>query len=65
MKIFVNISRALLVGCFLVFMSTEALAQKVKLRVVPMSPGKLSAIGKSDFIYMVICFYAPRLHGSS
>ena len=50
MKIFVNISRALLVGCFLVFMSTEALAQKVKLRVVPMSPGKLSAIGKSSLM---------------
>ncbi len=50
MKIFAKISRAFLVGCFLVFMSTEALAQTVKLRVEPMSPGKLTAIGKSSLM---------------
>ena len=31
-------------------MSTEALAQTVKLRVEPMSPGKLTAIGKSSLM---------------
>ena len=48
MKIFVKISRALLVGCFLAFISSEALAQAVNLKVEPMSPGRLTAIGKSS-----------------
>jgi formate-dependent nitrite reductase cytochrome c552 subunit len=47
MKRLANISRALLVFCFLAFMSMETMAQAVKLTVVPMSPGKLAAIGKS------------------
>jgi len=47
MKRFDNILRALLVCCFLAFMSMETMAQAVKLTVVPMSPGKLAAIGKS------------------
>ena len=48
MKRFANISRALLVCCFLAFVSMETMAQVVKLRVAPMSPGKLAAIGKSS-----------------
>src|ERR1700690_4311105 len=47
MKRLANISRALLVCCFLAFMSMETMAQAVKLTVEPMSPGKLAAIGKS------------------
>ncbi len=48
MKRFANISRALLICCFLAFVSMETMAQVVKLRVAPMSPGKLGAIGKSS-----------------
>ncbi len=50
MRKFVNISTALLLGCFLAFVSTETFAQKVKLRVVAMTPGKLAAIGKSSLM---------------
>jgi hypothetical protein len=47
MKRFANISRVLLVGCCLAFLSMHTFGQAVKLKVVPMSPGKLAAIGKS------------------
>ena len=47
MKRLDTIYRVILAGCFLAFMSMEALAQAVKLKVEPMSPGRLAAIGKS------------------
>src|SRR5208283_2441397 len=50
MRKFANISTALLLGCFLAFVSTETFAQIVKLRVVAMTPGKLAAIGKSSYM---------------
>ncbi len=50
MNRFANISRALIVVCFLAFLSMETLGQTVKLRVVPISPGKLAAIGKSSLM---------------
>ena len=47
MKRFANISRVLLIGCCLAFLSMQTFGQVVKLNVVAMTPGKLGSIGKS------------------
>ncbi|HTY11779.1 MAG TPA: FlgD immunoglobulin-like domain containing protein [Bacteroidota bacterium] len=49
MNRFANILRGLLAGCLLGLVYSGAVAQTVKLTVVPMSPGKLAAIGKSSY----------------
>jgi len=50
MKRIANISRLLLAICCLVFLTMPTFGQVVKLKVVPMSPGKLAAIGKSSLM---------------
>jgi formate-dependent nitrite reductase cytochrome c552 subunit len=48
MKRFANISRVLLIGCCLAFLSMQTFGQVVKMKVVAMTPGKLGSIGKSS-----------------